>query len=336
MIDRCSSLPASLRHLVAAIEAEERLSPSAMKRIVEESDVTAADLKAWADFDHPAADSYGRKMVHDGGYFEIMAMSWVDGDMAAIHDHGYTQWGAVKVFGSIEHAIFRHDEGVLTTAERRRFAPGSVVAVGHDLIHQMGNVGQEPYLTLHLYGCYERQGDVTADARLYELDEQVVQVTSGGVFYALPEAAVSRRLEASPADFATTLRFKVELLRRLLRANGTWTAGSLQSEREVRIAGELFARETWQQARQELEAKLDGSPLQLERYFEVLQQELRAVGRLQLELLDAGLAGSVLEARRGRLAEILRRDDLAEAAEEYLDLLGSVLAIEFPAVMAVA
>ena len=43
----------------------------------------------------------------------------------------------------------------------------------------MGNVGQAPYLTLHLYGCYERQGDVTADARLYALEGHVLLLGVG-------------------------------------------------------------------------------------------------------------------------------------------------------------
>ena len=147
---RCTNFPASVRRLLDAIETEDHLTPTRSRKLLLESGITAQDLAPWADFDHPKSDSYGRRLIHDGGFYELMVMSWVDGDMAAIHDHGYTQWGAVKLLGPAEHAIFRVEDGVMTTAERKVFQAGDVVAVGHDLIHQMGNVGQAPYLTLHL------------------------------------------------------------------------------------------------------------------------------------------------------------------------------------------
>ncbi|MBK8652429.1 MAG: hypothetical protein IPN20_00430 [Haliscomenobacter sp.] len=51
-------------------------------------------ITPWADFDHPDADSYGRKMAYKGPNFEIMVMSWKPGDFSSIHDHGHTQWGS--------------------------------------------------------------------------------------------------------------------------------------------------------------------------------------------------------------------------------------------------
>ncbi|MEM7587245.1 MAG: cysteine dioxygenase family protein [Acidobacteriota bacterium] len=290
--------------------------------------MTAEDLTHWAAFDHPIEDSYGRKMLFDGGFFELMVMSWVDGDMAAIHDHGYTQWGAVKVFGPTEHAIFKLEDGFLTTAERRQFAPNSVVAVSHELIHQMGNVGQQPYLTLHLYGCYERDGCVTGDARLYELDENSIQITSGGVFYALPEDAVDERRAAPAADFPTTLRFKVELLERLLRSSGGLERGSLQCPRERRLAKELMQGATWERAGFELDRMRQRSALRFDRYVEILQQELRAAARLQAKLLRAGVIRSELAPHQHRLAELLEIEDLAVFADGYLELIGSAFSID--------
>ena len=326
----CTSRPTRVQRLVEAVKAEERLTPSSCKKLLAASEITSEDLQAWADFEHPESDSYGRQMVHDGGYFELMVMSWVDGDMAAIHDHGYTQWGAVKVFGHTEHAIFRVTDGVLTTAERRGFEPGSVVAVNHELIHQMGNVGQAPYLTLHLYGCYERDTCVTGDARLYELDEKAIQITSGGVFYSLPENAVERRLPAPAADFPTTLRFKVELLKRLLRQNGSLANGHLNSPREARIARELTSVETWERARLELTKKRAEAPREFERYAGILHQEIRAAARLQLDLIAAGMVRSPLAQAESQLAELLRTEDLQTFASSYLELIGSVFSIDFP------
>ncbi len=327
---RSAHLPERVRCLVEAVHAESQLTPSSTRKLLAQSGITTADLEPWADYGHPKADSYGRKLAYSGGFFELMVMSWVDGDMATIHDHGYTQWGAVLLLGDVEHSIFRVDDGVLTTAERRMHAPGSVLAVGHDLIHQMGNVRQAPYLTMHLYGCYERDCDVTADARLYELDEKRVQVTSGGVFFSLPESAIGRREDCPPADFPTTLRFKVELLRRLLTMNDSRRHGSFQSEREARVAGELFAAETWEQARQELDRKTAGEQARLDHYHQILSQELSATARLQLELIDAGLLATPLDSRRDALAELIAMDDREERAARYLELLGDTYSIEFP------
>ncbi len=330
----CSSWPIRVQRLVEAVQEQQQLTPTSCKRLLIESGVTAEDLAPWARFDHPKEDSYGRQVVFDGGYFELMVMSWVDGDMAAIHDHGYTQWGAVKVFGPTEHAIFKIEGGVLTTAERRKFAPDSVVAVSHELIHQMGNVGQEPYLTLHLYGSYERDSCVTGDARLYDLDEKAIQITNGGVFYALPEDAIDERREAPAANFPTTLRSKVELLKRLLRSGDSLDHGSLQSPRERRLAKELIQASTWQHARIELEVMREGTDLRLERYLGILHQEMYAAAQLQLELLQAGLIGGELAGSQQRLTELLATEDLAVFAENYLELIGEAFAIDFPSSLA--
>jgi predicted metal-dependent enzyme (double-stranded beta helix superfamily) len=332
--ERCINFPESIRRLIDAIETGGHLTPSRSRSLLLECGITAEDLAPWADFNHPKADSYGRKMIYDGGSFELMAMSWVDGDMAAIHDHGYTQWGAVKLLGPAEHAIFKIEDGVLTTAERKVFKTGDVVAVGHDLIHQMGNIGQAPYLTLHLYGSYERDGDVTADARLYALDEGKVQITSGGVFFALPEEAIAERRVAPHTDFPTLLRTKVELLRRLLTAHDSWNHGSFQSTQEERLARDLWDTGTWQAARKECETKLkaDLPAHKLERYTDILHQELRAAAALQQELLKAGLVTNDSLCPE-RLNGMLGEDNLKQFGNRYLDLVGNAFSLDFPSPM---
>ncbi len=315
-----ADLPEKVRRLVEAIAACDRLTPTTTRLLLEASKITAEDLESWADFDHPKADSYGRKMIYDGGCFELMVMSWAPGDMASIHDHGYTQWGAVKMLGRAEHAIFKLEDGVMTTAERRIFEPGSVVGVGHDLIHQMGNPGSEPFLSLHLYGCYERDGDVTADANLYDLDEGKVQITTGGVFFSLPEDAIDRREEGPASDFPTRLRYKVELLRRLLKMEGTWSSGIFESPRAARVAAELFSPSTWGGLFEELERKRAMSPVRRERATDILHQELRAAAALQFELIDAGLADGSACGGTDRLVGLLAMEDLSEFGAAYVAL----------------
>ncbi len=319
-------LPPKVEALVRKVEAAGDLGPAAARQLLEEAGIESSDLEPWADFDHPRADSYGRKLVYDGGFFELMEMSWIDGDMAAIHDHGHTQWGAVALLGQAEHAVFKVREGRLSTADRREFPAGTVLAVSHDMIHQMGNVGQEPYLTLHLYGCYGREGGVTGDARLYELDEGRIQRTSGGVFYGLPEEQVDRREAGPRPDFPTLLRHKVELLKRLLTASGSWERGSFATEREARLAGEIAAASTWERLAEEWrELEADH---QTTSYCEILYQELRATAALQKRLAETGLAQPPFNTTR--LDEILACTSLEELAGGYLELLSSTYDLALP------
>lgn len=323
------ALPDCLQHVVEAIRREERMTPGVARRILEQIQIPPEALLPWADFEHPVADSYGRKLVYDGGYFELMVMSWVDGDMSAIHDHGYTQWGAVKLFGPAEHATFVIDQGVLTTRSREQCAPGTVLAVGHDLIHQMGNVGQTPYLTLHLYGAYDFQEGVTADARLFELDEGKIQFTCGGVFFDLPEEQIRRREDAPPADFPTTLRHKVELLHRLLRKHGSESQGELHSPRERRLAKELFSPDFWQTLIGELSRLQSyGGVRRREIYRHILIQELRAAARMQHRLLENGLFTDIPERMREALPLLLSEIGRGHFGERYLEMLGEALGLE--------
>ena len=96
-IIEANNLPDSLASLCSELLIREILKPYEVCQLIKESDISYEDLLPWADFDHPVKDSYGRKMVFEGPNFEVMVMSWVPGDYSAIHDHGYTQWGAVKV-----------------------------------------------------------------------------------------------------------------------------------------------------------------------------------------------------------------------------------------------
>ena len=146
-------LPPSLHRLIHSIQNQSTLTPEIARQCIIEANIHRDDLLPWADFDHPIADSYGRKLVYDGGYFEVMVMSWAPGDFSAIHDHGGTQWGAVQCFGAAEHFVYTFEDNLLRTKAKNNYFPGSVKTVDRHLIHQMGNPGNSCFLSLHLYGC---------------------------------------------------------------------------------------------------------------------------------------------------------------------------------------
>lgn len=279
-------LPKALQYIARQLESERALNPADMRKIILEANVQAADIAPWADFDHPASDSYGRKLIYQGNHYEIMAMSWMPGDFSGIHDHGYTEWGAVQVFGAAEHATFRIEEGQMTTLSRFQFETGDVVGVSHSLIHQMGNPTDRPFLTLHVYGQPESIENVTGDAKVYDLENNTIQRVDGGVFFALSEEAVKWTEPGPSADFPTQLRYQVELVRRLQQMSDSGTPNA-KDKLEAAVQ-RLFSDDSHAKLLRGLEAHTDEKGHTAHSIFwRTLNQELQAAAKLQRELTEA-------------------------------------------------
>ena len=204
-----------LNGLIELLHRSPDISPQHLKKIIEAANLSQVDLLPWADFTHPVQDSYGRQLVYDGGHFEIMVMSWLPRDFSAIHDHGSTQWGAVQCFGKAEHYIYEFHDGFLCTLKSAPHTPGMVQTVDHDLIHQMGNRGTTPFLSLHIYGTAQPTASITGNARIFDLWEGRIQYTDGGVFFQLSDAQINRRDCQISGDLKTTLRHHSQLSDRL-------------------------------------------------------------------------------------------------------------------------
>ena len=183
-------LPTTIENLkisiIKILDRGERITAALVKKLVEQAQISEEDLKPYADFDHPIEDGYGRKMIYDGGKFEIMAMSWNPGHYSSIHNHGYTQWGVVQVFGNTQHFIYKNSNDVFKFAKKEILTKGAITQVVNAMIHQMGNPSSSKYMTLHIYGCNEKIGDITADAKNYELEFDRINHTTGGAFFNLP------------------------------------------------------------------------------------------------------------------------------------------------------
>lgn len=278
-------LPIPLQNIARRLETKRALKPADMRKIVLEASVQSRDIEPWADYDHPAADSYGRKLIYQGDHFEIMAMSWRPGDFSGIHDHGYTEWGAVQVFGPAEHATFRIEEGQMTTLSRFRFEPNTVVGVSHTLIHQMGNSTPEPFMTLHVYGRPDDIENVTGDAKVYDLEHNLIQRVDGGVFFALPEKEIKWTEQGPSADFPTQLRYQVELVRRLKRMADAKIPGT---ETQLQAAAHrLFSGTHQSKLLRDLRLHTNAQGHAINSIFwQILNQELKAAAQLQQELTE--------------------------------------------------
>ncbi|MEO1673229.1 MAG: cysteine dioxygenase family protein [Cyanobacteria bacterium J06631_2] len=209
-------LPKSLQNLVVLLSQTSSMTSKRVEQYLKQAQISSEDLQNWETFNHSVTDSYGRQLVYDGGYFEIMVMSWLPGDVSAIHDHGQAQWGAVQCFGQGTHTVHSLVEKQLFTVAETALLPMEIVRVNHSLIHQMSNHSSERFLSLHVYGCYDHQDLITGDARVFDLLEGRVQHTNGGVFFCLPESEIISRGQVLEADRFTTLKHHQQMRDRLL------------------------------------------------------------------------------------------------------------------------
>lgn len=208
------TLPRTLEKLVniLATHSHSNLKPSQAKELVVDAQVDVDDLMEYADFDHPVEDCYGRKLVYDGGSFEVMVMSWLPGDYSSIHNHGYTEWGVVQAFGAAQNNLFCIKNGIFQLTKKEILQPGEAIKVNNALVHQMGNPTTEKYVSLHVYGCNTRPKDVTADAKTYELEKNRIVHTSGGAFFNLPESNIYDFEACPPTNQETFMDYAYLLL----------------------------------------------------------------------------------------------------------------------------
>ncbi len=273
-------LPASLRRIVSTLRSAAALRPMELRRAVVDAGVKEEELMPWADFDHPVEDSYGRKLVYKEDNFEIMVMSWSPGDFSGLHDHGFTQYGAVQVFGPAEHAVFHVEEDTIRTLARWMLRPGEAISVSHSLVHQMGNPGDTRFLSLHVYGTPEAQRNITGEARVFDLQRQVIQRVDGGVFFALPPGAAVREEPGPEADFPTHLRYLIELQRRLQRMAD---AGKLRAAEQLPAVMEALHHSAHRERITHcLRERIDANGHSTDSmYWKIINQELREMARLQ-------------------------------------------------------
>jgi len=181
-------LTPGLQRLVDSIEMQQKhVSVKMAATLMEDAQITEEDVLPWADYAHPIKDGYGRKLAYHTDKFEVMVMTWNPGDYSCVHDHGHTQWGAVKVFGDVMHQSYSNVGGVFKLSSKEILPSRSITKVNNALIHQMGNATTKPYLTLHMYGANEPHETVTADMKVYELETGLLRNTNGGAFFNLTD-----------------------------------------------------------------------------------------------------------------------------------------------------
>lgn len=324
-----AKLPDSIRYIIQHLEDERTLKPAQVRRIILAAKVQPEDLMPWADFDHPLQDSYGRKLIYKGDNFEIMAMSWQPGDISTIHDHGYTQWGCVQVFGPAEHATFRMEDDQIYTLSRETMKPFQAIGVNHQLLHQMGNrTKDQQFLTLHVYGDLEDVPNVTGDARVLDLENETIQRVDGGVFFALPNSQIKKLEKGPKADFPTRLRHLVELIRRLnkMEAKGLNHSDKVLSE----ILDDFYSLNHKQALINFLSTITDGAGnVNNSIQWRILNWELREAAQLQAELEHLPNTASQQEAFTDLYDALSGRPMLEQISGPYLKAMQARYELDF-------
>ncbi len=270
--------------LVSRLKSTNGLTAADACDIVRSAGLQAADLHPWAQAGHDPRDSYGRGVVYNRNGLELMVATWEPSDVSAIHNHGHLQWGAVQVFGRVEHAVFEFDGDQLATTTREFLDSGTILSVNNALYHQMGSAQSKPFLTLHVYGADVEADSVTHDAEIIDLFHQGVFLSNGGVFYHLDRVNERYARATPPTAVAEEIRDCVHMCNRML----TQYAGCGQSKRGlIDLVANIYCSRRFVRAGSAMDAFV--GHLELSRSAEELMLALSSMAKNQESLVDQGL-----------------------------------------------
>jgi len=126
------------------------LSPRVLTAFAEKFQLSQSDiaLLAHPDPQHP----YGRRPLFSNDLLEVMVATWTPGVSCAPHDHGGS-FGVVRVLrGRSCHRVWKVEDGELSIHKQEHVGVGGVMVCGSDMVHSMGDDGDdESLITLHLY-----------------------------------------------------------------------------------------------------------------------------------------------------------------------------------------
>ncbi|MEM1310341.1 MAG: cysteine dioxygenase [Cyanobacteria bacterium P01_H01_bin.153] len=210
--------PVKLQNLIRQLQRSQHFTSAEIQQLVQAAHLESADLSPWANFEHPVTDSYGCRLVYVDSRWVIKVLSWLPGDVSAIHDCGTAQWGAIQYFGEVAYHRYRLTKKLLRTAAATHYSSGSVQMIAPGLVHQIGNIDSKPVLSLHVYGWSQPQEHLPGSIRIFDLLEGSVQYADGEGFFCLPEEQIQSRRYGVRGDRETTLRHHRQMGDRLRRS----------------------------------------------------------------------------------------------------------------------
>jgi cysteine dioxygenase len=131
-------LSPALREVVRELDARSEHTPQTLAAALRRP-ITVDDIAPFIRFD-PA--NYIRNLVTHTDRWELRLLCWRPKQTSSLHSHGHASCAFRIVRGSAQESILG--------ARDRMWAPGDVVEESSmALIHQVGNAGADPLLTLH-------------------------------------------------------------------------------------------------------------------------------------------------------------------------------------------
>ncbi|MDP2237926.1 MAG: cysteine dioxygenase family protein [Bacteroidales bacterium] len=177
-----ANLPKPLTSLIDSINDIENIDNTIIRSIVESHKFQAEVFSEFELFDHCSSKSYGRKLIFENEKFKMLLMSWAPGDITAIHNHGYTEWGCVCAFGELTHRLYSFDNNDLKIIDKTPILEGRIATVNGELIHLMGNTGNKNVATLHIYGANINRQNVSENSSIYLPEFNKIITTLGAAF----------------------------------------------------------------------------------------------------------------------------------------------------------
>jgi uncharacterized NAD(P)/FAD-binding protein YdhS len=134
------TLPSVLKDIAHDLDSERAHTPASLGKALRRT-ITMDDVAQFIRFD---PKNYVRSLVSRGERWEIRLLCWRPGQMTTLHGHGDSACAFKILRGNAVESILGSRDRV--------WAPGDVVEEkGASLVHQIGNVGADALLTLHLY-----------------------------------------------------------------------------------------------------------------------------------------------------------------------------------------
>jgi cysteine dioxygenase len=99
----------------------------------------------------PGANPYGRRLVFQDEYIEVILMNWGANAVSLPHDHGQSEGWVRVLCGSALHGQYRDEEGEVRRVDEQRIATGTIFHAPVGLVHHMANATAQPLVTLHCY-----------------------------------------------------------------------------------------------------------------------------------------------------------------------------------------
>ena len=182
MFTTINKLPVSLVRIIDGIEKDDLIDNDKLVELIKQNELNEEDFLPLSDFGHSADESYGRTLVYEGANFSIYLMSWAKGDFTAIHSHGQCDWGAVYFLGDVDHRLYKASENRIELVQKAVVPKGTTVPVKGNLVHAMGNLRENPSMSLHIYGWEKAESNANDNAFVYELEKKQIRVTNGSAF----------------------------------------------------------------------------------------------------------------------------------------------------------